>query len=151
MNFRQDYPERNKGPNLCDEIFLKYAKTHKYEYRRFGYDESKENRIESSEFNSLSLIVRKKPDYIIKNEKKHYFIECKLGAYDGLKLKDCDMIGYEYWNNQLIIFFFVYFPSFKKIKIVKYCDMLELTKGKERFFMPDNKEPYCKILYEEMQ
>ena len=94
-------------------------KRNKIAFGRFGYDnESLE--YEKKEFTEDDELLRKRPDYIIYGKDFNFcFVEAKLGAFDGVKIKDIDVKGYKYWNKTFPVWIYVYYAKAKRYELIK--------------------------------
>lgn len=151
MNVNQTYKKRNSGSNLGEEMALEYFTSNDITYGRFGYDEIKKNRIPTEQFVMLDYRLRKRPDYIVCWNERFSFVEVKLCGKDGLRLKDCDVKGYKYWNKTFPVWIFVYNANTDQQKLILLNDIIKISEDCEYQEMWDNKEPYRLIPFEKIK
>ena len=151
MNYNDPTDVRMKEPNIGEIECEKYFKRNKIVFGRFGYDnESLE--YEKKEFTEDDELLRKRPDYIIYGKDFNFcFVEAKLGASDGVKIKDIDVEGYKYWNKTFPVWIYVYYAKAKRYELIKLNDIIEICKNKKKYVYDNNKQSYTKVLLEEIQ
>ena len=146
VDYNAKYEQRtSKGANVSEKMCIKLLNEMKkvnFEWTRFGFDETNEN-IPSKSFVKIPQKLRNAPDFIVIG-KKAIFLEAK-GFRGCLKIKECDLEGYKYWNELLELMFFIYDAPNKKYKLISYEELLKLTKNAETGRYEDSNKTYYKI------
>jgi len=144
MSYKKPFKERNKFTNISEKKCEKYLKSKNISFFHFGFSQEKrdEMKIGNNYFN-LDYRLKKQPDYLINSNNNFYFIECKsFDSEDNLRLKDCDVKGYKYWNYFKDLYFFIYSHKRNKYLKISLDKLINKSKTCETKLMPDNKEPY---------
>tara|TARA_R100000781_G_scaffold69354_2_gene43652 strand:+ start:1783 stop:2256 length:474 start_codon:yes stop_codon:yes gene_type:complete len=146
MIYKNSYKERNTISITSETKCEIYLKSKNISYIYFGWNNEIKDKMQIGKgYFYLDYRLQKQPDFLIKSKtnSKFYFLECKsFDKNDYLRLKDCDLKGYKYWNFFIDVYLFIY--SFKKNihKIIELNKLIEISKDCETELMPDNKEPY---------
>lgn len=158
MNHKEPTDVRMKKPNIGEIECVKYFKRNKIAFGRFGYD-NENLEYEKEEFTEDDELLRKRPDYIIYGKGFNFcFVEVKIGAADGVKIKDIDVKGYKYWNKTFPVWIYVYYAKAEKHELIKLNDIISICKEKIKDVKPEDRDkmwnngyPYTKVLLEEIQ
>ena len=143
VNYKKNFNDRyiNLAEDKCEE----HLKRNNIPYKRFGWDYLNDP-IKGSNFYMLPQTMRSLPDFIIFNEKA-YFIEVK-GCHKVLRIKQCDLQTYSFWNKVMKLFFFIYSTLKDKIYKLSYRDLNDISKYCEVKVYPDNNKEYYEITNE---
>ena len=145
MSYKDDYKTRNSGGDVADSKCEALLKKRGVFYIRYGFDQQG-NKIESSKFFKIPSIIRSQPDFIIISEGS-YFLEVK-GCRDILRLKQEDIQSYNFWQNLMSLYIFIYSATKNKYKIVTYEKLSETAITCTMDYYEDNGKAYYKIPWE---
>ena len=144
MSYKNSYKDRNTITVTSETKFEEYLNSKNISFFHFGFNDKIKNDMQiGNKYHDLNYRLKKQPDYIINNNNNFYFVECKsFDRNDYLRLKDCDVKGYKYWNYFREVYFFIY--SFKRngYKIISLDKLINIAETCEAQIMPDNNEPY---------
>jgi hypothetical protein len=143
MNYKTPFKNRIKYnySEVACEMLLKNKNIH---YQKFGFDEKTKDIFGKSYFD-LDLRLKKQPDFLIYH-KKFMLLECKSFDKNGnVRIKNCDIVGYNYWNNFLDLYLFIYYVTKNTYVKVTLNDILKASKDIKEEHYWDNKEPYKTI------
>tara|TARA_R100000773_G_C4142082_1_gene67980 strand:- start:28 stop:468 length:441 start_codon:yes stop_codon:yes gene_type:complete len=142
-NYKEPVEKRLLASNIAEEKCEDYLNTVKgLHWSRFGFDETNNN-VPFAQFSKVPKLIRNSPDYICVSNKS-FFIETK-GFVGYLKIKQDDLKGYDFWNNIMDLYFFVYDCMNKKHYKLSYDDIKKKIKTSEVSNYPDNNKIYYKV------
>ena len=103
MSYKDDYKTRNKRL-VAEEMCVTYLKNNNITHTRYGFDCLFD--IKPKDFMKIPEKLRNTPDYmVIKDEA--YLLEAK-GCHNILRLKLDDMKSYNFWDNLIKLYVFIY-------------------------------------------
>ena len=143
MSFKDDYKTRNKRL-VAEEMCVTYLKNNNITHTRYGFDCLFD--IKPKDFMKIPEKLRNTPDYmVIKDEA--YLLEAK-GCHNILRLKLDDMNSYNFWDNLIKLYVFIYSTMEKKHKIVPYNKLSDIAHTCSMSYYKDNGKGYYKIPWE---
>ena len=143
MNYKTPFNKRIKH-NYSEEACEMLLKNKNIPYQKFGFS-NKTTNILGKKYFDLDLRLKKQPDFIIYYE-KFILLECKSFDKNGnVRIKKNDVIAYNYWNNFLDLYLFIYYLTKNTYVKVSLNDILKASKDIKEEQYWDNKEPYKTI------
>ena len=149
MNHTKGYKERNSSIDIadikCEELL---ESKEGVRYIRYGFDQQN-NRIPSKDFYLMPPTIRSQPDFIVFG-KEVVFLEVK-GCRDVLRGKKCDINAYEFWDNLMPLYFFIYSVYYREHKIITCSNLIKFTTISPIHIYEDNNKEYFKIDWETLE
>ena len=145
MDYTNDYKSRNSGGDIADDKCVEYLRKRNVFYIRNGFDQQNE-KIPSNKFFKIPNVIRSQPDFIIITSDA-YFLEVK-GCKEILRLKLDDLKSYDFWDNQMSLYVFVYSTLERSHKIISYAKLSEIAYTCSMDYYEDNNKAYYKIPWE---
>lgn len=144
VDYKQSFKKRTvKGANIAETACVKFLNQQKnFHWYKMGFDEADRN-IPFQYFVKVPEILRNIPDYVC-IKKKSFFLECK-GYRDYLKIKENDIMSYNFWNDIMDLYFYFYDCGKQKQLIMSYTKLLDTIDISETGRYPDNNKLYYKI------
>ena len=147
MDYKQDFKTRNQKGNIAEEQCVEGLKDKKILHTRYGFDAIYD--IPPRKFNTIPEVLRNTPDYMTFN-RQATLLEAK-GCRDVLRLKESDIKSYDWWNKLCPLFMFIYSTTHQEHKFIKWSILKSIAEWiNDKEVYPDNKKPYYKIPWEEI-
>lgn len=144
MNYKDAYKKRNQSINYSEAACEMLLRSKKIPYQKFGFDNRTKD-IFGKKYFDLDLRLKKQPDFIIYH-KKFILLECKSFDKNGdVRIKKSDVIGYNYWNNFIDLYLFIYYSIKNTYVKVSLNDIFKASKDIEMEYYWDNNEAYKTI------
>jgi len=145
VSYKDDYKTRNSRIDIADSKCETFLKDRNAYYIRYGFDQQG-NKIKSDMFFKIPTIIRKQPDFIIISQNS-YFLEVK-GCRDILRLKQEDIKAYNFWQNLMNLYIFIYSVIEREHKIISYARLNDIAISCTMGYYEDNGKAYYKIPWE---
>ena len=143
MSYKDNFKTRNKRL-VAEDMCVAYLKENNIIHTRYGFDCLFD--IKPKDFMKIPEKLRYTPDYmVIKAEA--YLLEAK-GCHDILRLKTDDMKSYNFWDNLVKLYVFVYSTMERSHKIISYEKLSEIAYTCAMDYYEDNGKAYYKIPWE---
>ncbi len=143
-NFKSPVDRRLAASNIAEDKCEEYLSSVEQLYwTRFGFDETNNN-IPFKYFKKIDDKIRNTPDYVCISPKKAFFIETK-GFAGCLKIKHDDLESYDFWNEIMDLYFFIYDCINKKHYKFTYSYIKLKIRTSEAGVYPDNNKIYYKV------
>ena len=140
MNHKDTFKNRNKI-GLAEQKCVEYLKENNIIFTRYGFDALFD--ISWDKFNMIPPVLRNTPDYMVLHSSA-ILLEAK-GCHDILRLKQLDMVSYDWWNDICPLKLFLYSTKFNENKIIEYIKLKDIAITCKTDIYPENKKVYYKI------
>ena len=145
VGYKDDYKTRNKRL-VAEEKCLHYLQENNIIHTRYGFDCLFD--IKSKDFMKIPKKLRNTPDYMVISDNA-YLLEAK-GCHDILRLKLDDMKSYNFWDNLIKLYVFIYSTMEKSHKIISYAKLSDIAILCTMSYYEDNGKAYYKIPWEKI-
>ena len=143
MSYKDNFKTRNKRL-IAEEMCVSYLKEKNITYTRYGFDCLFD--IKPRDFMKIPKNLRSTPDYMV-IAKEAYLLEVK-GCHDVLRLKLDDMQSYNFWDNIVKLYVFIYSTKDRCHKIMSFDKLSEIAYGCKIGIYEDNGKGYYKVPWE---
>lgn len=141
VNYKQPFEERIKrSSNIAEQKCEQYLDSKNVCWHKYGFDN---HNMPKDKFVKVPKTIRSIPDYVCVSSVP-FFIEAK-GFKDTLKIKEDDIISYNFWNNIMDLYFYFYDCGKQKQHIMTCLKLLDTIDISETGRYPDNNKLYYKI------
>ena len=143
MNHTEDFKTRNKK-NIAENKCKQYLKDNNILFTRYGFDCLFD--IKKEKFNLVPEVLRPTPDFMV-FQSNAILLEAK-GCKEVLRVKQCDMKGYDWWAKIIPLTMFLYSTIYRAHKIIPYKKLRNIAVKCETDIYHDNNKVYYKIPWE---
>ena len=141
VNYKQPFEERIKrSSNIAEQKCEQYLDSKNVCWHKYGFDN---HNMPKDKFVKVPKTIRSIPDYVCVSSVP-FFIEAK-GFKNTLKIKEDDIISYNFWNNIMDLYFYFYDCGKQKQHIMTCLKLLDTIDISETGRYPDNNKLYYKI------
>lgn len=141
VDYKQPFEERIKrSSNIAEQKCEQYLDSKNVCWHKYGFDN---HNMPKDKFVKVPKTIRSIPDYVCVSWKP-FFIEAK-GFKGILKIKEDDIMSYNFWNNIMDLYFYFYDCGKQKQHIMSCLKLLDTIDISETGRYPDNNKLYYKI------
>jgi len=141
VDYKQPFEERIKrSSNIAEQKCEQYLDYKNVCWHKYGFDN---HNIPKDKFVKVPKTIRSIPDYVCVTSKA-FFIEAK-GFKGVLKIKEDDIMIYNFWNDIMDLYFYFYDCGKQKQHIMPCLKLLDTIDISETGRYPDNNKLYYKI------